>query len=269
MNAMKKLLGIGLVSLVAFGAALGAGWWMNQPAEESGHGESVAENSHESQHDESAAAEAVDSHVSHDAHDSHEFEGDVPLPVRPRPITTEQIFEIAMNLQEREAAVAQREEYVATSENHVAFIYADLEREQEEIEGLRAEVRSLLQSSQDLIQELRAAQEGLTQQKAEIEGLLAQVDESDAAQVVTNQQNIQRIADILKGMEPSKAAELLSSMASGESGDIDFVIQVFAELEDRDSAAIAEQITDTTIFTQIITGLRDYDDPAAQAPAIR
>ncbi len=274
---MIKMLMLGIVGIVAFGAALGAGWFLNQPASEGGHADAHGDShdSHGDSHDvhvdshsdsghaARASAPAGDAHDSHGTSESgagHDVETDLPLPVRPRPISTQEIFEIAMRLQDREAAVAQREQQLQDREDRVNLILGNLGTEQTVIEGLRAEVRSLLQSCQELTTQIQRDQQALTAKQAEIDQL-TQSSSTGAAQPVVSQQNIRMIADIFKGMEPQKAAAQLSTFAN--NGDMDFVIQVYAQLDDRDAAAILESIEDETMVEEIITGMRDYQRPAA------
>lgn len=270
---MKNLLMLGVIGLVAFGAALGAGWWMNQPAGEGGHadahgdshdshGDSHAEPSHGGH----AAVSTTDSHGSHGISNvpAHDVETDLPLAVRPRPISTQEIFEIAMRLQEREAAVAQREQQLQQREDRVNLLLEDLKNEQQLIEGLRAEVRSLLNSGEELTTQISLDQQALATRQAELEAL-APANDSAAAQPVANPQNIRMIAETLKSIEPARAGQLLTSFAN--NGDMDFVIQVYAQLGDRDAAKILETITDETLITDIINGMRDYERPTAAGPS--
>ncbi len=273
---MMKMLMLGVVAIAAFGAALGAGWFLNQPAGEGGHADAHGDShdSHGDSHDvhvdshadSSVAARGSDSagdgHDSHGTSESgagHEGETDLPLPIRPRPISTQEIFEIAMRLQDREKAVAQREEQLDVREDQVNLLREDLKTEQAAVEGLRAEVRSLLQSCQELTTQIQRDQQALAAKQAEIDDL-TQSSGAGAAQPVMNLQNIRMIADTIKGLEPQKAADLLKSLS--DNGDMDFVIQVYAQLDDRDAAAIGEFI-DEQLFTEIITGMRDYERPTA------
>lgn len=253
---MKKMIGIGLVGLLAFAAALGAGWWMNRPATEE-QGQIT---------DFSAPPPAPGATEPQNVPATSTDETDLPLPVRPHPISTQEIFEIAMRLQERENAVAQREQQVQDREDRLNLVFGDLELKQQQVEGLRAEIRSLLRDSEALLSQLGLDQQSLAAKQLELQALQNQVDSLDATQTVENQQNIRMIAGIFKDMEPQKAAQQLSSIWN--NGETDFVIQVYAQLEERDSAAIGEYI-DETIFTEIITGLRAYQRPSASVTPTR
>ncbi len=252
---MKKIIGIGLVGIVAFAASLGAGWWMNRPAPEDAE-EQISD----------LSPPVPDITETQHAPAPHDVETDLPLPVRPRPISTQEIFEIAMRLQDREAAVAQREQQVQDREDHLNLVFKDLELEQQQVEGLRAEVRSLLRDSEQLLTQLGQNQQALTARQAEMQTTLSQIENAGNTRAVANQQNIRMIADIFKGMEPEAAATQLESIAN--DGDMDFVIQVYAQLEQRDSAAIGEHI-EPMLFNEIITGLRDYERPATTTPTRR
>jgi hypothetical protein len=268
---MKNMLMLGVVGLVAFGAALGAGWWMNRPAGEGdhadahagghdSHGDSQGESHDAAHHTEQSTEVAHDSHGPQDV-SAHDVESDLPLPVRPRAISTQEIFQIATRLQEREAAVAQREHQLQEREDRMNLILLDLKNEQQLVEGLRAEIRSLLQSGEDLSAQIGRDQQALDARELELEAQLP-TGSSAAARPAVNQQNIRMIADTIKGLEPAKAAELLTKIIEG--GDMDFVIQVYAQLDDRDAAAIGAEL-DPDKLTEILTGMRDYERPEASA----
>jgi len=186
----------------------------------------------------------------------------LPVPIRPKPYSPEELVHMALALKARAETVRQREEAILRMEARQKLVMADLNGEQKEMEGLFVQVRDQRLATEDLIkkadlrlQELVGKEKQIATRKEELSVTEEAVDESRAL-------NIEKMATVFQGMEPSNAAGTLKSLAN--DGKIDMAVQLLHKLEERKAAEIIEALNDEALTGEILQKYVDMKQPPVE-----
>lgn len=195
------------------------------------------------------------------AHDDPHAAGpDMGVAVRPKAMSVEEILRYGMALKKREELMKQREHAASEQESQIKLVYADIQGEQKEIEGLRLQIKEQLAAADRKLADLeqnRIRLETERQQHADAVKKSASGDEASPLQ----QENIKRMSAWFQSMEPTKAAEFLKDLCN--DGKLDMAVQLLANFEEREAAKVLSAFPeeDRALVTQITDAFRNYKRP--------
>ncbi len=245
---MKKMLMFGLYGLLILGASAGGTWFLR--SKDIAEIEAASKPTDPLTQSTAALASPVD--VTRPLPD--EVEDDLPVAVRPGEMSVEEIVRYGLGLKAREAVIRQREESLQRTEAQHRLLLADIDGEQQEIEGLVAQARDQRIASEQLLAQAQ-------QERIKSEDVLKQLDEKkqkldlDREKAARNpapaggvgetevdrEANIKEFSAIVSAVSPEVAAGMMRDFAN--DGKIDLVVEILAELEERNAAKIVDSMS--------------------------
>jgi flagellar basal body-associated protein FliL len=285
---MKQLILLLVVALVMFTGAAAASWWWQQKqhaAGGGGGGEQVAQAAHAAHA--SATPSAVNAAAStsvrhagggthsassgHVANSSHAVaatpappppEGSLPIAVRSRPMSVEELVRLGLSLNARNEALEQRESEFREREARLKLALVDLQGEQAAIDSLRSQVQKQLEAADTVIARIQHERQELSRDQAEakaaFEKSLQQQSEFSADELT----NIKKMATWVRAMDPSKAGELLREMSN--DGRMETAARILSHLEEREAARVLDALDDTALVDDLV---QQYQNLRPQAKA--
>jgi len=188
-----------------------------------------------------------------------EDDGQLPVAVRPRPISAEDIYRFGNVIRNREEVLKKREKQLEKQESRVKLMFEDIRAEQLELEALQAKVQSLTDSAESLLARISAEKQeadrmhkAAEQEREDFESSKTEVDDSQA-------QNIRRMSDWFQNMEPEKAAEYLRELSN--DGQLSMAVQLLANFEERDAAQILAAMNDAALVVQLTEEFKTLKRP--------
>lgn len=268
----------------------------------SGHGKSSSADTHGSSsgHDSSASHKAADAHAAADhgssGHDSAGHGSDahataapamtanlpvqgiltkgptddrLPLPIRPREMSVEELLRYGMGVKEREAQVKQQEELLQKRRVQHQLVQADIEGERKEIDGLRVQVSDQLKQAEGLIGKLKELRSQFLQDQSDAAEKMKQIKHERIEIDEEHMDNTKRLSQWIQSMDPEKAAEVLKSMANDGPAQQEVAVQILRNLEEREAAKILSAIDDPKLVQQLIEKFRNLKKPPVKTPTKR
>jgi hypothetical protein len=229
-----------LIKLIAFaglmfGISAAGSWWMATRTTHST--DEVA--------GETAAAAAHDAAL-------HDITGELPIAVRPKIISPEELLRNAMSLRSREAALQQQEQAAQQRQARLELMQADIQGEQVEVEGLNSQVKTQIDAANALLAEVVQERAALDARLKEFESTQTKLDASEA-------QNIKRMSAWIQGMEAETAADFLRELAN--DGKMDIAVQILANFEEREASKVLGAIGDSTLMIELAEKFRTLQHP--------
>lgn len=248
---MTRLLGLAMFGVVVFGASAAASWLIrirDLPAEETTPVPAPVVTANA---DPPPPAEA-DATPGSGA-------GVLPVAVRPRNMSVEELLRFGMGLNAREAAVVKREQALAQQESRLKLVFADIEGEQKEIDGLRELVRDELATANELIARIDEARSQLVSKRDEVQEEIDEIKQSQIEIDAQHEDNVKRLSEWMMSMEPEKAAEVLREMAN--DGKTDMAVRILANFEEREAAKVLSALDDAKLVQEFVEQFRNLKRP--------
>jgi len=211
-------------------------------------------------HDTKPSAE--DSHG--DAHGpAREAGPDMGIAVRPRAMSVEEILRYGMGLKKREELMKQREQSIAQQESQMKLVFADIQGEQREIEGLRSQIKDQLAAVDKRLVEINQASEKLATERQKHEEEMKKQAVPGEGVTDLQRDNIKRMSAWFQSMEPTKAAEFLKELSN--DGKLDLAVQMLANFEEREAAKVLSAFgeEDKALVSEITEAFKNYKRPEA------
>lgn len=263
---MKKVVLLGAFAALMFGVAAGASWWVQQQsteaeseaAESADPSTAAAADTPKEPAPPKGAAESSTTTAADNA-----VASTLPVAVPPRPMSIEELMRYGLGLNQRETSLNQREEDVRAQELQIKLALADLQGEQQAIDGLRSQVQTQLEAADKLLAQLDAARAELSQSRQQTEQDLQSARDAQIEIETQQRENIKQTATWLQAMDPERAADVLREMAN--DGRLEHGVKLLAQLEERDVAKILSALNDPKLVDQFIARFTDFKRPAAKA----
>lgn len=192
---------------------------------------------------------------------------ELPVAVRPRAMSVEEIVRYGMGLKAREESLKQREQTLQRQEAQQKMALADIQAEQKELESILQNVRSQREAAATLLQQVEAQRQQLQSDKQAAETDLKKTAEARISIDAEFRDNTKRMADWLQAMEPDKSAEILRELAN--NGQMETAVQMLSNFEERDAAKILESIGDTKLVSEFVEAFRSMKRPEKQTATRR
>jgi len=174
--------------------------------------------------------------------------GELPVVVRPRRASTEDILQLGAGMRNRERLLDAREEEIEKDRAQVNLVLEDIKKERAELESLHTEIHGKLAAAEKLLGEVTLQRQQLT---VEREAAKKEVEEFRSAQIEYKEEeveNLKRVSQWLESMDPKRAAECLRELS--DNGEVDTAVHLLGNLEDREAAKVLDEL-DNALVTQL------------------
>lgn len=245
-SAVKSLMKLIAFAGFMFGVSAAGSWWMAT------HPPHATDEAH------AAAATADGATAPHEAA-LHEVTGELPVPVRPKIISPEELLRNAMSLRTREAALHEQEQAAQQRQTRLELMQADIQGEQTEVEALNAQVKSQIEAATALLARIAEERAAMDQQRLDSEAKLKEFQDAQTKMDAAEAQNIKRMSAWIQGMEAETAASFLRELAN--DGKMDIAVQILANFEEREASKVLGAIGDSTLMIELADKFRTLQQP--------
>jgi hypothetical protein len=250
---MKKLIGLALYGCTLFAISAGVGWYLQQKAlddaaQATAEAQRAAAEAAAIQVTDLAKVKPVDAFGDPEIDEAVDPDQQMPVAVRPAPMTVEEVVRYGLGLKERAQAVQEREQALQEQERRQRLVLADIEGVQQEVEGLLIQARDQRVATQQLLKQVVAKKQELD--AATQDDPSTPAGGKDSAAPDAPLPNLRAGIETFSGLEPEKAAGILKGYAN--DGGMDQVVQILGGMEDRERIKILEAIDDDQLNGEII-----------------
>ncbi len=184
---------------------------------------------------------------------------DLPVAVRPRPMSVEEVLRFGMGLRKRETQLNEREKSLNQEEERIKLALADIRGEQQHIESLHAKLQGQTEQCQTILSEIEQARQQLA---AERENARQQLEEFQEVRVDADEQemqNIKKMSEWFQSMEPESAAGALKELVN--DGKTDLAVKLLFNFEARDASKILSALDDYPLMIELAERVKEYKRP--------
>lgn len=271
-----------ILAMIGFGAIVlmvsaGGSWFvqnklLGSASHSTSHGKEHGTSAHSSNHGATSTAETTTSEPPAPPEGiltKGPVDERLPVPVRPREMSVEELLRYGMGVKEREAQVKLQEEALQKRRVQHQLAQADIEAERKEIDGLRVQVSEQLKQAEQLIERLKELRSQFLQDQADAAEKMQQIKHERVEIDQEHMDNTKRLSQWIQSMDPEKAAEVLKSMANDGPEQQGIVVQILRNLEEREAAKILSAIDDPKLVQQLIEKFRNLKPPPAKTATRR
>jgi len=259
---MMKLLKLMMFGIVVFALAAGGSWFArtrqhasaDQTAGEHG-GESVAGIAGSG-----TVPSPPEGEHGNAAHDEHEG---LPVVVRPRMLTPEDILRNAMSLKNQEDKLNQREQAAQQQEYRLGLVQADLQQEQKAIVSLGDDVKRQIESANQLLTRIIDAKNKLDGERQRTNDELKQFQDAQTKMDASEEQNLKKLSTWVQGMDAATAANLIKTMA--DNGKMDVAVRLLANFEEREASKVLAALNNPELMAELADKFRTLQRPSKTA----
>lgn len=246
---MKKLLVIGVTSLILFGLSASASFFWQQK-QKNAHAPETAS------HGEPAAKEKAKRSSPSEAHASSSHEDSTPrAAVRPTyNAGTEEIARMTSELRTRLAAVRQREEQLAARKKQVELIQEDIRGERTSLDELRTQVKNEMEALNEALQGVEKQRGSLDEERQKISKTTQEMEAKIVQMQKEEQDNLKKMSGMYNSMSPDSAAKILQNLA--DTGKMDTAVKVLGQMQERQAAKVLAELTDAGLAAQLVEKLK-------------
>ena len=235
----KAIFGI-LFAVLVFALSATGSWYL------------IQNQSDESQTSEDAATDTASTRLTSSSDQSKASDQgktlEMPVVVRSRPMSPEEVFRYGVTLRNREGALKKQQNQLKTEQLQLKLIQDDIRGDQRELEGMLTQIRDEIATAEKLLasiqQERRRMQEEL---KGQTEYKQQELE------------NIKRMSQWVEGMTPETAAEFLRELS--DDGKMETAIQLLGYFEERKASKILEAMNDPALIRQLIEKFKGLKRP--------
>lgn len=246
---MKKLLLVGVTSLVLFVLSAAASYFWQQELK-NGFGiekGGKAEEGHKEPAKHSSAAASIST-------PSHEDSAPRPA-VRPAYNPgTEEIARMTSELRTRLASVHEREEQLAARKKLVELIQDDIRGERTSLDELRTQVKNEMDALNEAIDGVEKQRSGLDEERQKISKNTQEMESRIVQLQKEEQDNLKKMSGMYNSMSPESAAKILQNLA--DTGKTDTAVKVLGQMQERQAAKVLAELTDAGLAAQLVEKLK-------------
>ncbi len=250
---MKKLLIVGITSLLLFGISAGASYFW-QMKQKSGHG---TETEHaDTAHKETGKAKAKADKEEKDSSSHHSS----PAPstrAAARPAynpNTEEIARMTNELRARLAAVREREDQLTARKKQIELIHEDIRGERTSLDELRTQIQSEMDSLNEAIQGVEKQRGSLEEERQKLGKNTKEMESRVMKLEKEEHENLKKMSGMYNSMTPESAAKILQNLA--DTGKMDTAVKILGTMQERQAAKVLTELTDQTLAAQLVEKLR-------------
>jgi len=259
---MMKLIKLMMFGLLIFAVSAGGSWF----ALTKQHAVENAEDANP--HDVVVGADphAGDSHSgdSHgETHDAAAEQEILPVVVRPKMLTPEDILRNAMGLKEREAKLTQRERAAEQEQLRLQLAQSDLQGEQTSIDALAADVKAQIEEANVLLVRISDEFQQLESKRQQNADEIKKFEETRTEMNAGEQQNLKQLSLWIQGMEANGASEFIKELS--KNGQMDVAVRLLANFEERKASEILAALNDPGLMADLAEKFRTLQRPTKTA----
>jgi hypothetical protein len=181
--------------------------------------------------------------------------------------TPEDIIRNAQVLKAREEKLVVRERAAEQEQMRLQLVQSDLQGEQTAIEALAEDVKSQIESANQLLVRISDEKNLLDQERQRNEQQLEEFKDQQTQMDAVEHQNLKQLSTLVQGMDSAAASSLIKNLANG--GQIDVAVQLLANFEEREASKILAGLGDDpmnkTLMTDLIDKFRTLQRPTKTA----
>jgi hypothetical protein len=253
--------------MLVFGVAAGGSWF----AMSKQHAAEVATDDQHAATDEHAPAETAPRAPAHGAAadtghvataELHE-ETELPVVVRPKMLTPEDILRNAMSLKAREEKLVQRERAAEQEEVRLGLVQSDLQGEQVTIETLASDVKVQIESANQLLARIYEEKSALDRERLKNAEEVKKFEDTKVEMNELERQNLKQMSTWIQGMDSTQAAEVIKQLS--DDGKMDVAVQMLANFEEREASKILAALNDPQLMAELAEKFRTLQRPTKTA----
>lgn len=264
---MMNLIKLMAFGLLVFGVAAG-GSWIAMSKQHAADVASDEEHAATEEHASADSAHAGPAHgapagAGHGATTEQHDETELPVVVRPKMLTPEDILRNAMSLKAREEKLVQRERAAEQEEVRLGLVQSDLQGEQVTIETLSSDVKSQIESANQLLARIYDEKSALDRERLNNAEEAKKFEETKTEMNSLEQQNLKQLSTWIQGMDADSASAFILELAN--NGKMDVAVQMLANFEEREASKILAALNNPKLMAELAEKFRTLQRPTKTA----
>lgn len=184
----------------------------------------------------------------------------LPVAIRPRSMTPEDVLRHATSLRSREQALDDREAAVKQRESELELIGIDVRGERQELEALQVALQDDMAALEKLLQKVVEERRLLSEEQEAAKTELETINRDRASFDQEESQNLKDLAEILT---PETAAGLIREYVN--DGQRDTAAKLLSYFDERDASQILEAIADPDLIRELAERFARLPRPAPKS----
>jgi hypothetical protein len=264
---MMNLIKLMAFGLVMFAVTAGGSWF----AMSKQHAAAITADDEHATTDEHAPAETLRAETSHgpatgtthSAPAQHHDEEELPVVVRPKMSTPEDILRNAMSLKAREEKLVQRERAAEQEAMRLGLVQSDLQGEQVTIEALAADVKMQIESANQLLTRIYDEKSSLDRERLKNADEMKKFEDTKTEMNDLERQNLKQLSTWIQGMDSAAAAAFIKELSN--DGKMDVAVQMLVNFEEREASKILAALNDPELMADLAEKFRTLQRPTKTA----
>jgi flagellar motility protein MotE (MotC chaperone) len=239
---MKKLLVLGITSLVLFILSASASYFWQQEQKSFSATDTACEDRPASK-ETTKPAPVPCAGGGHD--DNHPRSA-----VRPADNPgTEEIARMTSELRSRLASVREREEQLTAQKKMIELIQKDIRGERIALDELRSQIKSELEALNKAVEGVEKQGSNLDEERQKISKATQEMEARIVQLPEEEQDNLKKMSGMYNSMSPEVAAKILQNLA--DTGKMDTAVKVLGQMEENQAAKVLAELTDAGLAAQL------------------
>jgi flagellar motility protein MotE (MotC chaperone) len=250
---MKKLLVVGITSLVLFILSASASYFWQQKSRS--HAEHRNEKSADTASKDGPASKESAKHASAPLAGASHEDSAPRAAVRPAYNPgTEEIARMTSELRSRLASVREREEQLAARKKMIELIQEDIRGERTALDELRSQIKSELETLNEAVEGVEKQRGSLDEERQKISKTTQEMEARIVQLQKEEQDNLKKMSGMYNSMSPEVAAKILQNLA--DTGKMDTAVKVLGQMQERQAAKVLAELTDAGLAAQLVEKLK-------------
>jgi len=229
----KTILALGVATMFFLSAGLGS--WMLVISKET---------------DDSADESPIARDQTADVRDTYdETLNSLPAEINTGTATPEEVFRMAVLLREQQANLRREQEAAEKERVRMKLVMEDIKNQQRELDGMLVQLQDKIKSGEALLSQLSDERQKLDEERKTTAKQLEVLNEARTDVDASEATNVKQISRWFQGMDPEQSSKILRNIAN--DGEMDRVVQILANIEDRNVAKILGAMDDPALVGQI------------------
>lgn len=233
----------GVVGLLFFGGAAAGSWYVKTEFIDAKEEEGAA--------DDPLGIALTSAEGAQDETEPVGVSDEMRVPLRPEPVTLEEILVFNQKLDEREQTLQNRENDMENEEKRLKIILGDIQSEAATMESIQQSIADNLQVLENKLLQVQETQNATEDARNQVDAEKKKLDEFKMELGMNERENLKQIAQVVAGMDAGEAAGLLQEYAN--SGKLDLAAEILGRLETRDAAGVLGELGDDKALQMQLT----------------
>ena len=260
---MMKLIKLMMFAIVVFAMSAGGSWFARSRQQAAG----TATDAHGGESNTAAAAGATEHGVEIPATaDAPAADGageELPVVVRPRMLTPEDILRNAMSLKAAEEKLTKREQEAEQENLRLELVQSDLQSEQQSIEHLATDVKEQIAAANLLLNRILDEKATWDAERQRGADEMKKFQEARTSINAAEEQNIKQLSTWIQGMDEQAAANFITELSN--NGKMDVAVQLLANFEEREASKILAALNNPKMMAELADKFRTLQRPTKTA----